>query len=77
MTGPRNAAQQARLRFIDFLLDRFGMVNRTDITDYYGLSEPQASLDLRAYNEQAPANMQFDKTDRCYRRSATFTRRFP
>lgn len=72
-----NAAKLARLRFIDFLFDRFGMLNRADITDFFGISEPQASLDLRAYEEHAPGNMEFDKTDRCYRRSATYKRTFP
>lgn len=72
-----NAARQARLRFIDFLLDRYGMVNRADITDFYGLSTPQASDDLAHYQQAAPGNMEYDMTDRTYRRSATYERRFP
>lgn len=72
-----NYHQQERVRFIDFLLDRFGMFNRGDIADYFGLSDPQASRDIRDYMAQAPGNTEYDLTDRCYRRCAAYARRFP
>lgn len=70
-------ALQVRLRFIDFLLDRFGMLNRDDIMDYFAISRPQASHDIAAYQALADGNLHYDTTDKCYRRSATYTRRFP
>lgn len=80
MTGPSasaNNAQLLRLRFIDFLLDHYGTMNRSAVMDYFGLSMPQASLDIRAYIEQAPDNIDYDLSTKCYRRTAIFTRKFP
>lgn len=77
MTSPTNGAVLLRLRFIDFLLDHYGTMNRSAVMDYFGLSMPQASLDIRAYIEYAPDNLVYDRTARCYRRTATFARKFP
>jgi hypothetical protein len=77
MTGPNNAAQLARLRFIDMVLDYYGTLNRVVIEDFYGISTPQASYDISHYQQAAPANMEYDSSAKCYRRSATFTRKFP
>lgn len=63
-----------RLRFIDFLLDKRGTVNRGDITDYFGLSVPQASHDITAYLTHAPSNMEYDKSKKCYCRTASYKR---
>lgn len=70
----QNMAQLERLRFIDFLLDRFGVVNRSDIADYFGLSIPQATLDLTAYQAVAPNNAEYNKSRRCYQASKTYQR---
>jgi hypothetical protein len=67
----------ARLRFIDFLLDEYGTVNRRAIMNYFGLSTPQASLDIRAYMEAAPGNAEYDKSARTYRRTEGFRRVWP
>ena len=66
-----------RLRFIDFLLDHYGMFNRSAIVDYFGLSVPQASMDIRAYIEGAPGNLEYDKSGKAYRATAGFTRVWP
>lgn len=66
-----------RLRFIDFLLDRFGMFNRADIADYFALSIVQGSKDTPAYIEHAPGNIAYDASDRCYRRTDAYARVWP
>lgn len=72
-----NQAMQARLRFIDFLLAHYGTLNRSAIVDYYGLSQPQASMDIKAYQEHAPGNMRFDQTQKCYCRAPGYVRVWP
>jgi hypothetical protein len=71
-----NQNMQGRLRFIDFLLTSYGHVNRSAITNFYGLSMAQASLDIRAYMEQAPGNVEYDKTMKTYRVTARYKRVF-
>lgn len=66
-----------RLRFIDFLLDNYGTFNRGFIADYFGLSVPQASMDIRAYIEVAPGNLEYDRSGKVYRRTAGFSRVWP
>jgi hypothetical protein len=72
-----NLAVAARLRFIDCMLEQYGTINRVVLTDYFGLSVPQVSLDIKAYMEAAPANMVYDKTLRAYKRTPEFKRVFP
>lgn len=72
-----NAAQYQRLRFIDFLAEHFGVLQRRFLMDYFGMSQVQASLDLRLYRDLAPDNLDYDPAGRCYRRTAAFKRRFP
>lgn len=73
---PTNAAQLVRLRFIDFLLAHYGTLNRAAISDYFGLSTPQASSDIQAYLECAPDNVDYDPSAKLYRRSDAFKRTF-
>lgn len=68
---------QYRMRFIDFLLEHYGTVRRTQLTDYFGISAPQASLDIAAYIESAPGNMIYDMKAKIYRRTPEFERKFP
>jgi hypothetical protein len=72
-----NAAQLVRLRMIDFLLDHYGHFNRPTLMDYFGLSQPQVSMDIKWYMIHAPENIEYDKSLRTYRKSANFTRTFP
>lgn len=72
-----NTAQQARLRLIDFLLAHYGTFNRGVLMDYFGLSQPQVSLDIRAYTELAPTNLEYDRSQRTYKRSTKFARALP
>lgn len=72
-----NAKLLERLRFIDFMLDHFGIVQRRHVMDYFGLSQPQASLDLAEYKAIAPANLEYDMTAKAYRKTASFIRQLP
>lgn len=58
--------QDRRLEFIDFRLYWDGRVNRSSLTDFFGISIPQASLDLAEYQAQAPGNTIYDRTEKAY-----------
>ncbi|MEG0171463.1 MAG: WYL domain-containing protein [Hafnia sp.] len=58
--------QERRLEFIDFRLLWEGRLNRADITTFFRISVPQASLDLAKYQEIAPRNMVYDRTQKAY-----------
>ena len=64
--------QQQRLEFIDFRLFWEGRLNRSDLIKFFGISMPQASLDLARYMEIAPENINYDKTGKAYFPSACF-----
>jgi hypothetical protein len=66
-----------RLQFIECLLANYGHINRATIMDYFALSMPQASLDIRTYLALAPGNMVYDLTAKAYRRSDGFQRLWP
>lgn len=61
-----------RLEFIDFRLYWEGRINRKDLQDYFNISVPQASSDLKAYQEQAPQNIQYDKSGKFYSATPKF-----
>lgn len=58
--------QNRRLEFIDFRLLWEGRINRSDLTDFFGISVPQASLDLARYQEIAPENLEYDRKEKVY-----------
>lgn len=62
-----------RLEFIEFRLLWEGGVNRADITSYFGVSVPQASNDLSVYQELAPENIRYDKSEKRYFATDLFT----
>ncbi|MCK4817739.1 hypothetical protein KA005_18360, partial [bacterium] len=55
-----------RLEFIDFRLYWEGRINRKDLTEFFSISVPQASADLRKYQEKAPNNVKYDKSQKFY-----------
>jgi predicted DNA-binding transcriptional regulator YafY len=63
---------ERRLQFIDFRLRWEGRLNRTDLTDHFGLSTPQVSLDIAKYTELAPNNLTYDRSSKTYVASADF-----
>jgi len=58
--------QDRRLQFIDFRLRWSGQLNRTDLTEYFGISIPQASLDVSLYSSLAQANLVYDRGSKAY-----------
>lgn len=57
---------EQRLEFIEFRLFWDGWVNRSDITERFGVSVPQASNDLTQYREIAPTNIRYDSSEKRY-----------
>lgn len=64
--------QERRLEFIDYRLKWDGQINRSNLTDFFGISVPQASLDLSEYAKLAPGNMEYDTSARVYRSTSDF-----
>jgi predicted DNA-binding transcriptional regulator YafY len=63
---PTSWGQQRRLELIDFRLYWEGRINRADLTEHFGISVPQASIDLARYQELAPDNATYDGREKCY-----------
>jgi len=69
--------QDRRLEFIDWRLRWDGRINRSDLTSFFGISIPQASLDIAKYLEMAPSNAVYDRSARVYVASPTLQAAFP
>lgn len=67
---------ERRLEFIDFKLFWDGHINRSDLTDQFGISTPQASADLARYQEFAPTNLVYDPSLKCYLATPKFRSAF-
>jgi WYL domain len=67
---------ERRLEFIEFRLFWEGAINRSDLIDFFGVSVPQASKDLSLYQERAPGNMEYDKSEKRYFVARGFKPRF-
>jgi predicted DNA-binding transcriptional regulator YafY len=63
---------ERRLEFIEFRLFWEGGVNRSDIVEEFGVSVPQASKDLSLYQEHAPQNIEYDRSQKRYFASDRF-----
>ncbi|WP_218512014.1 YafY family protein [Variovorax sp. dw_308] len=72
-----NWSQDRRLEFIDFRLRWEGKLNRADLTDFFGISVQQASLDLARYMELAPSNLAYDRSQKIYLAADKFAQLFP
>ncbi|HEF5784386.1 transcriptional regulator [Burkholderia multivorans] len=75
-TGSR-WGQERRLEFIDFRLQWEGRLNRGDLTDFFGISIPQASLDISRYQSMWPQNMEYDRSTKTYVAMPDFKPVFP
>lgn len=69
---PMSWGLERRLQFIDFRLRWEGRINRTDLTEHFGLSIPQASLDIAKYSELASENLRYDKSSKTYLATESF-----
>ncbi len=65
-----------RLAFIESRLFWEEKVNRGDLVAAFGISVPQASKDLTLYQQEAPANLRYDKARKCYVAAHDFAPRF-
>ena len=67
---------ERRLEFIEFRVFWDGGVNRSDLTERFGVSVPQASADLSLYQKQAPDNLVYDASEKRYIASQRFAPQF-
>jgi len=65
-----------RFELIEWRLNWLGRINRGDLEESFGVSTPQASNDLRAYDEAAPQNMVYDAAEKAYVPTPTFEPKF-
>jgi hypothetical protein len=65
-----------RFEMIEWRAFWLGRVNRSDLEERFGVSTPQASVDLRAYQEAAPNNIEYDSTQKAYVPTKTFQPKF-
>ncbi|MGN0894527.1 MAG: WYL domain-containing protein [Succinivibrio sp.] len=76
-------SRKRRIEFIDFRLCVDGKINRSDLVSFFGISIPQASLDLSFYrelvkNSQPPRqNLIYDVHQKVYLRSDDFRPVYP
>jgi hypothetical protein len=63
---------ESRLQFIDFRLRWERRINRMDLTEHFGISVPQASLDIAKYTELAPSNLTYDRSFKTYTAAPNF-----
>jgi len=63
---------EQRLEFIEFRLFWDGILNRSDITDRFGVSAVQASADLARYKELAPDNLDYDPSQKRFVATSQF-----
>jgi hypothetical protein len=61
-----------RLEFIDFRLFWDGRFNRGDLSRTFGISEQQASADVKEYERRADSNLRYDRGERAYLRLETY-----
>lgn len=80
VASPRSTSkwgQDRRLEFIDVRLRWDGRINRSDLTTFFGISVPQASLDIAKYVELAPDNAVYDRSARVYLAGERFKPLYP
>ena len=64
--------QERRLEFIDSRLCWLGRINRKELTEFFKISVPQASVDLADYQALAPGNVVYDRTEKTYLATSQF-----
>lgn len=68
---PRKSVLQ-RLAFIEQRLYWEGRLVKQDLVDHFGISLPQASLDVSTYQRRAPGNMAYDSREKAFLPSEAF-----
>jgi len=67
-----NLAAEKRLKFIESRLYWEGWVRRGNIEDFFQISTPQATKDIKEYKEKAPDNIIYDSVGKMYVASKSF-----
>ena len=65
-----------RFEFIEWRLFWEGHLNRSDLEERFGISTPQASVDLRNYREAAGENIEYNATEKRFVGSEAMRPRF-
>lgn len=61
-----------RFQFIEWRAYWHGRVNRKDLEDEFQISTPQASVDLRNYQQAAPGNIEYSPTEKTFLATENF-----
>lgn len=65
-TERRNWFHQQRMDWIAETLRVFGFINREHLQRKFGISQPQASIDLRDFQRQHPHAMRYNPSAKRY-----------
>lgn len=65
-----------RFEFIEWRAYWDGRLNRGDLEREFNISTPQASVDLRNYQEAAPGNIEYNSSEKAYVATGNFSPRF-
>lgn len=71
-TGETSPNQRERLWQIDFLTRFRGQVTRQDLAQRFGIALSNATRDFALYRQLAPENLDYDHSDKVYRRTEHF-----
>ena len=71
-TGEASPNQRERLWQIDFLTRFRGQVTRQDLVQRFGIALSNATRDFALYRQLAPDNLDYDHSDKVYRRTSHF-----
>lgn len=74
--GRARWTQSRRYEFLEWKMFWEGQVNRSDLERAFGISTPQASVDLRNYKELADDNIEYNSTEKAYLPTANFMPKF-
>jgi WYL domain len=67
-----NIAVTKRLKFIESRLFWEGWIRRSNIEDFFQISTPQATKDIKEYKDRAPDNISYDSAAKMYVRGLNF-----
>lgn len=64
--APKNWFAEKRIEWITEALGIFGFINRTHLQSKFGVSNAQAALDFKLFNERYPGAMTYDSSQKRY-----------
>ena len=73
---PPRWSQRQRFAFLERRLYWEGTLSRQDLINRFGISAPQASMDVARYDELAPGNVEFDRSRKVFVALSGFTPKF-